>query len=380
MKNKKLKVKTLKKYLVSRFIMMIILAIIITNVLILIVDIIIKLIGEQNAREIEASIEINSILSFFVAIIVIVFIFGLYVVPYGICILIYSKMVTKKVAVPVSEITDAMQEISKGNKEILLDFKTEYEFIGMRDTFNYMVKEMRKVEEIQCEYEKQRNLMLSGMAHDLKNPIMTISGYSRALFDNVVDSEEKKQEYLMTIYNKSIHINELVASMLEYTKLDSKGFVMQYERVDLLELIRTNIAELYPEIENKQIELEIEIPDSKVFVNIDRVHFSRALSNIIVNAIKHNTLGTKILILYKNDDGHRILIYDDGYKIPPAIKDNIFEPFIMGDESRSSKNGSGIGLSISMKIIKMHGGNIEIVESINGYTKGFLVTIPITNL
>ncbi len=359
----------------SRFIIFLFVAGLMNGLIVSGLDMLSKVFGES--EDIELSITRWEDVPVFlgVIILVILLLILLYGVPYGICIWIYSKMVTKKVAFPVGKIIEGMQEVTRGDKDVILDFDTEYEFVGMRDTFNYMTREMGKVEKLQDEYEKQRSLLLSGMAHDLKNPIMTISGYAKALSDGIVVTEEKKKEYLDAIYHKSLHINELVTMLFEYTQLDSKGFQLNKERVDLIELIRSTIATMYTDFEEREMELELEVPEHPVYINIDKTQFSRAITNVIVNALKHNPKQTKILIRYSFDDKHQILIADSGVEIPEKIASTIFDPFVLGDDSRSSKNGSGIGLSITMKVIKMHGGSIHLVQEIEGYTKGFLVSL-----
>ncbi len=369
------KIKSLKTYLMSRFIIFLFVAGLMNGLIVSGLDMLSKVFGES--EDVELSITRWEDVPVFlgVIILVILLLILLYGVPYGICIWIYSKMVTKKVAFPVGKIIEGMQEVTRGDKDVILDFDTEYEFVGMRDTFNYMTREMGKVEKLQDEYEKQRSLLLSGMAHDLKNPIMTISGYAKALSDGIVVTEEKKKEYLDAIYHKSLHINELVTMLFEYTQLDSKGFQLNKERVDLIELIRSTIATMYTDFEEREMELELEVPEHPVYINIDKTQFSRAITNVIVNALKHNPKQTKILIRYSFDDKHQILIADSGVEIPEKIASTIFDPFVLGDDSRSSKNGSGIGLSITMKVIKMHGGSIHLVQEIEGYTKGFLVSL-----
>ncbi len=369
------KIKSLKTYLMSRFIIFLFVAGLMNGLIVSGLDMLSKVFGES--EDIELSITRWEDVPVFlgVIILVILLLILLYGVPYGICIWIYSKMVTKKVAFPVGKIIEGMQEVTRGDKDVILDFDTEYEFVGMRDTFNYMTREMGKVEKLQDEYEKQRSLLLSGMAHDLKNPIMTISGYAKALSDGIVVTEEKKKEYLDAIYHKSLHINELVTMLFEYTQLDSKGFQLNKERVDLIELIRSTIATMYTDFEEREMELELEVPEHPVYINIDKTQFSRAITNVIVNALKHNPKQTKILIRYSFDDKHQILIADSGVEIPEKIASTIFDPFVLGDDSRSSRNGSGIGLSITMKVIKMHGGSIHLVQEIEGYTKGFLVSL-----
>ena len=109
-------------------------------------------------------------------------------------------------------------------------------------------------------------------------------------------------------------------------------------------------------------------------IEADEIQFSRAVTNLITNAIRHNKAGAKILLSLKKDDERlKIVVGDTGEKIEPNLADHLFEPFVMGDESRNTKGGSGLGLSIAHKIMKMHGWNLFYSEQIYGYTKGFVI-------
>ena len=125
-------------------------------------------------------------------------------------------------------------------------------------------------------YDRQRNLLLSDIAHDIKTPLTTVCGYARALVDDMVPEEEKKKEYLRAIYAKSLRMDDLITLLFEYVKMDSDGFSLHKEKADLGELLRENAALLYADFEENDIELEIEIPEKAFPYEMDKVQMGRA--------------------------------------------------------------------------------------------------------
>lgn len=246
-----------------------------------------------------------------------------------------------------------------------------------------MIREYdRKQQEI---FAQRRNLLLSDMAHDLKTPITTVAGYAQALSDHMVDSKEKQEEYLKAIYTKSMQMSHLITLLFDYVKLDSEGFELKKEEKDLAELLRECVAGIYMDAETKEMELEALIPEEQCMSQIDPTQFARAVINLLVNAVKHNPQGTKIQVsLEEQAKNWYIRIADSGVEIEEKLAVHIFDPFVMGDASRSQKNGSGLGLGISSKIIEMHGGTLtleqqnwnESFSDSKGYTKAFCIKIP----
>ena len=210
--------------------------------------------------------------------------------------------------------------------------------------------------------ERKRYLMISDIAHDLKTPMTTVSGYARALSDGMV-KEEQKQEYLEAITSKTERMNDIVQMLFDYVRLDSEGFELVKSEVDVCELVRECASSLYQDIEEKGDELEIDIPEEPIMIKADNVQFRRVINNLISNAIKHNEPGTVIGIsVVSEEDDLRIYVADSGKAIGEELKDGIFDPFVMGDESRSTRGGSGLGLSIVRKITELHGYKIKLVQ------------------
>lgn len=223
------------------------------------------------------------------------------------------------------------------------------------------------------EAERQKNLLLSDVAHDIKTPITTIAGFSQALAEGTVE-EGKEQEYLDAIRFKSMQTVDMVTLLFEYVKLDSAGFKLHRATEDICEVLRGCVAKCYTDFEEKDMELELDIPEESIMLSLDKLQMERAFHNLLANAYKHNPNGTKIWIsLEKNKTEILCKISDNGAFIESETAKHLFDPFVQGDKSRTSGKGTGLGLSITRKIVEMHGGRVRLIQyrSPKPYTKTF---------
>ena len=247
-------------------------------------------------------------------------------------------------------------------------------------------KEIRKLErekeEARHAEEKRRYLMISNIVHDLKTPMTTVYGYAKALNDGLVPPE-KNTEYHEAIMAKTDRMNEVVALLLDYVKLDSEGFTLKKEKIDICETVRACCALSYTDAEVAGDTLAVNIPDDQVFIEADGKQLSRVITNLITNAIRHNPKGTKISVSVTSDEDTRIFVADTGDEIAEDMKEQIFVPFVTGDESRASNGGTGLGLPLSLRICEMHGFSLKLAQKpeINRYRLGeeykkvFVITI-----
>ena len=237
-------------------------------------------------------------------------------------------------------------------------------------------KKEREEEELREQYERARNLMLSDIAHDLRTPITTIGGYAKALNDGLVTSDEKRTEYLEAIENKAERMGDLITLLFDYVRLDSENFSLRMEKLDISELLRENAALLYADVEERQMEFEIEIPEEPIVLSVDKLQFSRVIINLINNALKHNEANTTITLTMKQEKNNiQVIVKDNGTMIAPFIAEHVFEPFVVADASRESKGGSGLGLSIAKKIVEMHGWSIELLQDFERQEKSFVINM-----
>lgn len=249
----------------------------------------------------------------------------------------------------------------------------------MAGAFYYYRAVTRKVNELmeedkerQIAYDRERNLLLSDIAHDIKTPITTLCSYSKALSDDLVQGE-KRQEYLQAIYSKSMRMNELITLLFEYVKMDSVGFKLHREECDLGEMLRECTASLYSDYEDRMIELRVEIPETPVLYNMDKLQMMRAVNNLLTNAVRYGKEGGRTLVKLSD---YTITVADDGMPIDDELAEHIFDPFSRGDRARRTEGGSGLGLSIASRIVAMHGGELKLdLNYGDGYAKAFRMVL-----
>ena len=172
-------------------------------------------------------------------------------------------------------------------------------------------------------------------------------------------------------------MNDLINLLFEYVRLDSDGFSLTKAETDIAELARECAAMIYSDMEDAEMEFDVDIPEEKIMVSADGIQVSRVITNLLTNSIRHNPKGTRIKLFLEtlDEQEHRIYVADNGREIDPAVAEHLFEPFAVSDESRSSKGGSGLGLSIAKKIVEMHGWQLELSHKVPGFTKAFVITV-----
>lgn len=221
----------------------------------------------------------------------------------------------------------------------------------------------------------ERNMLYSCIAHDLKTPMTSVQGFATALKEGKVKPEEQAEIYEI-IYNKSCYMNELLDTMFAFSKLNTDDYKLSLRGVDLCALVRELIAFHYDEYEKMDMDLDIDIPEEAIICNVDEKEMKRAISNLLVNAYKHNEKGAHILVrVSAQGDMVRIIVADNGDVINKKVATTIYEPFAKGDEARSGGKGTGLGLAISNLVVEKHGGKLYIDDCIEGYTKGFVICI-----
>lgn len=227
----------------------------------------------------------------------------------------------------------------------------------------------------------ERNILYANIAHDLKTPITSILGFSQVLREKELEVG-KKEQLIETIYKKSKHTANLIDAIFHYSKLEADGYQMILENLDICRLTRDIVASLYELIEENEIKLIVDIPNRAMMYCLDKLEYTRAFTNLLVNACIHNVKGGTILVKVFEEIGRKslqIIVADDGENIPENIKATLFEPFVNGDESRSSKSGSGLGLAIARSIVEKNNGSLKLYEPYETYTKAFIMEFNIKN-
>ena len=296
---------------------------------------------------------------------------GMMYVVIILAVVIFGTIMIKRVSKELRKFENALEVVSNSsateeNISLSSDIK---EFNSICISYNRMVKRLRDSEEQRHRMEAEQKKMIADISHDIKTPITVIQGYAQAVCDDLVD-EATKKKYLDVICQKSDTVAELTNTLHEYSKLEHPNFTLDLKEGDICEYFRSYLATKYQELDVAGFELEAEIPDKKIMYRFDKKQLKRVFENLITNSYRHNEKGTLIYAeMSENDSGIIIRIGDNGKGIPDEMRNNIFDPFVVGSKARTGAKGSGLGLAISKKIVSEHGGTIALISDPDGRLK-----------
>lgn len=307
---------------------------------------------------------------------------GVALVVVVIILLFVFRKFRRKVTEPIEQLAAGMERVSHGELDVKVPTDGDFEFGEIQQTFNRMVEELAKARKAKELQEQQNQQLYAGIAHDLKTPMTMIMGYAKVLESNRKLPEEDAIRYLQTIVEQTRQANNLLDSLLTYAKLENPAYALIKEKKDLAEILRSCVAGFYPTMESNGIEVELDIPDRNVEFSVDEPQMRRVFLNLLTNMVKHNPVGTKCKIvmeenveLSQEDRGIRVTIADNGPKITGELQERLFETFAVGDSSRNTKNGSGLGLSICKKIVEKHEGRIFYMNEWEEEYKAFVIEL-----
>ncbi len=288
-----------------------------------------------------------------------------YVGTFLIVTLVFALHMHKKVEEPLAMLHQGILDLSGGERHTEISYKGPREFEVIFDSFNVMAHKLKESERLKERLLLEKQRMLADISHDLKTPITVIRGYAGAVADGLADEEMTKQ-YLETIFVKTESLTEMINNFYDYSKLEHPEFRLVREKQDFGEFIREYLATKYDEIELAGFLLEVEIPEEEVSFSFDGVQMKRVFDNILSNALKHNPAGTTIYVtLQQTEKSIRMEIGDNGVGIPEEIQAGLFDPFVVGDDSRHNRQGSGLGLAVAAKITELHGGALFLEKAGN---------------
>lgn len=289
---------------------------------------------------------------------------------------IHIFLAIKSIKKPLAKIQTGIDEFANGNMEAKIDFYSYSELNNIKDNFNYMIDKVNKIEKERLKSEESKKDMIRDISHDIKTPITSILGYSKAIIEKENMSEEERDIYLGYIHNKTIRIDYLINELFKFVELDNINYKLDKGERDYIEFIREVVLLHYKDIEDKNFILDLDLCEKDILLDFDDKNMERAISNLIVNSIKYNDEETTLKISveeYKNEI--ITIIEDNGIGIEEEISNRIFEEFVRVDTSRNSEGGSGLGLAITKKIVELHNGSISL-ESKVGKGSKFIIKLP----
>lgn len=290
---------------------------------------------------------------------------------------IYSRITAAGITVPLQKLCAGTKLLQEGDYSARVDLRLKNEFAELQNTFNEMAARIEHEISLRKKSEEDRRRLVLDISHDLKNPMSCIQGYAELLVTKSDLTGQVQREHLAIILDNSRRANRLLNELFELSQMDSPEFSLKPVKTDLSEYLRQICGEFVPQLECAGFQYVFDIPEESTFSLLDTDRFGRIIQNIMDNAIRYNPQGTTVTISLTASNHEAVITFsDDGVGIPTHLSQDIFKPFVRADHSRNSKTGgSGLGLSIAMKIAEAHGGYLTLrTDGSKGST--FCIVIP----
>lgn len=281
----------------------------------------------------------------------------------------------RKLKKKMFSLQEAIEKIQNQN----LDFSINSTGIREIDDISISLEQMKRALnnslKQQWELEQARREQISALAHDLKTPLTIIRGNAELLQDTVQD--ETQREYNDYILKNTMEIEKFTKQLIDLSKMEQK-VVSEKANVEMDAFILQLEHQMKALSLEKSLEVIVEKDNLPASIFMDKELFYRAMLNLIVNAVEHSPIKSKVILLVQGEMNFvHFTVVDSGAGFSAKDLKEATKQFYRGDPSRNSANHHGMGLYIAQSIITKHGGTLTLEnDSMSGGGK-VTITIPI---
>jgi signal transduction histidine kinase len=283
-----------------------------------------------------------------------------------------SYVISRQIATPVRRMVTATRRIGSGHyaERVVVSSANAGDELGqLAARFNDMASELEKT-------ERRRVELVGEVAHELRTPIATLTGYLEGLLDGVVDPSPETWALLHT---ESLRLRRLVDDLQELSRAEARQLPIRSEHVSPESIVSAARERVAPQYAEKQLELLAPIPSGLPDVVADPDRAVQVLTNLLTNALRYTLAPGRVAVsVTRQGDMLAFQVRDTGVGIAPENLPRIFERFYRVEKSRArALGGSGIGLTISKALVEAMRGSIRAESA--GLSKGsvFTFTLPI---
>ena len=261
--------------------------------------------------------------------------------------------------------------------EISLDFIHDDRAVPAQETLGarLTLHDVESVREIESDLELSRRLaaigrLTAGVGHEVKNPINAIVVHLELMRTKLGDADHRAMRHLEVIESEIQRLDRVVQTLVDF----SRPVELQLKDQDLRRIVSGVLMLASAELETRDIQVQSDLPDHPVLAKVDSDLLKQALLNVVINGAQAMSEGGKLRVSLAEDGRVAMLsIHDQGAGIPPDVRDKIFDLYFT-----TKKDGSGIGLAMTYRIVELHNGSIE-VESDATHGTTFILRFPLNS-
>jgi len=231
------------------------------------------------------------------------------------------------------------------------------------------------------EANRRKDEFLATLAHELRNPLAPVRNAVEIL--KRMPGDEKRVEWATHLIDRQVgSLSRLIDDLMDVSRITQGRIELRRETIALNDVLADAVETVRHEIEAAGHEFAMLLPDSTLVVEADRTRLAQVFMNLLHNAVKYTDPGGRIevgVMVEKTDV--TVTIRDTGIGIPPDHLDNVFEMFSQVESALSrSRGGLGIGLSLTQRLVQMHGGTVKAYSDGVGQGSRFHVQLPLAGM
>jgi signal transduction histidine kinase len=280
-----------------------------------------------------------------------------------------------KALASLSKIMNAVKEISTGD----LDYKLNSSEISV--AFSSMAADLENIQgglknavSEAIKGERMKTELITNVSHDLKTPLTSIVNYVDLLKNEDLNNQ-KADEYVSVLEEKSARLKQLIEDLVEASKASSGNLSVSAEKVDLHELVMQACGEYEEKIKKAELDIRINAEEKNIYIYADGKQMGRIIENLLSNAVKYSMANSRVYINLEESDEYGLLTIKNMSAFPLNIPpEQLTERFVRGDAARTTE-GSGLGLSIAQSLTKLQGGSFKI--EIDGDLFKIKISVPL---
>ncbi|SFJ28047.1 MULTISPECIES: HAMP domain-containing histidine kinase [unclassified Bacillus (in: firmicutes)] len=252
--------------------------------------------------------------------------------------------------------------LEKQTSENLLVVTDDKELKSLLVTINYLLDEKKTTIAKHSKLEISMRKMLSNISHDLKTPLTVILGYVEILNVDETISEEERKVLLEKVHTKTLEVLDLIHKFFDLAKLESGDKDIAMTRIYMNEICQEHMLSFYDLLTTQGFDVHIDIPETPIYAHGNTEIIGRIMNNLISNAIAYGGDGKTLGITLRSDDQFVYVdIWDKGKGISESHIDKVFERMYTLEDSRNRLyQGSGLGLTITKRLVEALGGEIHL--------------------
>ena len=287
----------------------------------------------------------------------------LWIWPIGLAVglvltIIYIVMLIKDL-VYLDKIMVGAKAAAEGKLNYKIDEKGRGHLRELAHDINNIKDGLKKSVENEMKSENMKTELITNVSHDLKTPLTSIINYIDLLKRENIEPENAR-DYVNILDKKSQRLKVLIEDLFEASKAASGAMELNIAKIDIGQLLKQALGENDERFKDNRLEVKLNIPDDKIFIDGDGKRLYRVFENLISNIVKYSLSNTRVYIdMFKENDEVNIVMKNISAYELSFDTNEITNRFKRGDASRSTE-GSGLGLAIAKSIVELHNGSFKI--------------------